>query len=583
MEPRDRDHPRGGAAAIKRLALYARVSTDEQAEKYGLAGQVHELRKHAAATGGTVVGEFVDDGYSGATLDRPQLEALRALVRTRAVDVVLIHAPDRLSRDLAHQLLLLKEIEKVARVEFLHGAAGDTVHGRLLRNVQGVIAEYEREIIRDRTMRGRREKARRGLWVGSRRPYGYVFNPAAPGTLCVHEEEAATVRMIFRWLVEDRRSVRGIVAELRALGVKPQRGRAWGNSSVRRILTEERYIGRAYFNRRHVVDHERSGKRTAVELRPRDEWIPVAIPALVDEALFARAEAQLMRNRAVLVGRPSTRFYLLSGLLRCGRCGRRFGGQPERDRIVYRCAGRDRLTADVPCRRRVDGALLEQLVWDTVADVLRRPEVVLRRLRAYQATLGAREVEVRSEAEVVRRELSAIEVQQMRLLDLYQDGFAVDDLRRRLAELSARREHLRARLTAIEAATAHADAATADEAAVLRACATFQRGLDRLTPTQRREVLQALLDTCVVDEGRVELRGWLPAGELSATPSSSVRPAPARRCSHGDCPASCRRSRPRKPSKCPRSGARPDCSEPTPGWCAPGRSARRITRSRSQA
>jgi site-specific DNA recombinase len=174
-----------------RAAIYARVSTEEQGEKFGLTSQLTELRALAGERGYTVLAgsEFVDDGISGATLERPGLERLREAARLAQIQRLLILDPDR------HQLLLLDEFKRHGvTVEFLRGSSEDTAEGRLLLNVQGVIAEYEREKIQPRTLRGKREKARRGLVVASF-PYGYRPNPAAPGRLLVYEPEATVVRM----------------------------------------------------------------------------------------------------------------------------------------------------------------------------------------------------------------------------------------------------------------------------------------------------------------------------------------------------------------------------------------------------
>ena len=152
------------------VALYARVSTEEQAKKYGLIGQLRELRDYAATCGYRIAYEFVDDGVSGATLDRPGLERLRAVVRDRGVQVVVIHDPDRLARRLALQLLLDDEFRRAGvRLEFVTVRTDGTAEGDLLLNVKGVVAEYERLKIRERTMRGRREKALRGKVRSGRR------------------------------------------------------------------------------------------------------------------------------------------------------------------------------------------------------------------------------------------------------------------------------------------------------------------------------------------------------------------------------------------------------------------------------
>src|SRR5262245_53921962 len=218
-----------------RAGIYARVSTEEQAEKFGLSSQLTELRTAAAARGYTLLeaAVFVDDGYSGASLDRPALRRLREAAAAGAVDIVLIHDPDRLARRLAHQLVLLDELERRrVRVEFLTTPREDTPESRLLLNVRGVIAEYEREKIRERTSRGRREKARRGLVVSGTYAYGYRPDPQAPARLLVHEDEAGVVRMVYRWLIDEERSLRSITLELRRLGIRPKRGGRWAFSSV---------------------------------------------------------------------------------------------------------------------------------------------------------------------------------------------------------------------------------------------------------------------------------------------------------------------------------------------------------------
>ena len=174
-----------------RCALYARVSTDEQAERYGLSSQLTELRALADRRGYAVVGEFIDDGWSGATLDRPRLTALRTLVRARGTDVILAHASDRLARDLGDLLVLRVEIRQAAaRIEYVSHSPDETPEGELREQMLGAIAQYERAKIRERTSRGRREQARQGRRPGGRAPFGYLLDPQAPSRLTIDEREA---------------------------------------------------------------------------------------------------------------------------------------------------------------------------------------------------------------------------------------------------------------------------------------------------------------------------------------------------------------------------------------------------------
>jgi site-specific DNA recombinase len=504
-----------------RAVLYARVSTEEQAQKYGLKGQVRELRAHATEKGYEVIGEFVDEGHSGAILDRPALARVRELVRARGVDVVLAHDPDRIARRLVLQAILHEEFSR-CQVQLLYVTTplDGTPEGKMFMQFKGVIAEYEREKIRERTMRGRREKARQGRYSGPP-PFGYRVDPDHRGALLVDEEEAALVRMVYRWLVEERRSIRAITHELRALGVRPRRGRRWAKSSVAKLLTDERYVGRAYFNRRRVSLDPETGKPDGVRYRSREEWITVPVPALLEDGLFAQAQAQLARNRDVLAGRPPTRIYLLQGLARCGRCGRRMSGETHRGTTVYRCKGRDAIDYDaVRCRRWVSGRRVETVVWSTVAGVIRNPQVLRPRLEAYRARVGARNVEIASRGEVLRRQLAQSRRAVERLLDLYVDGrLTKSAFAERHAPLARQQAELEADLAAMGERLQETQAQATESEAIERACALAARGLDKLTAEGRQGLLKALLDACVIHDDRVEIQGVLPTSE-SSNPSA---------------------------------------------------------------
>lgn len=153
-----------------RAAVYARVSTDKQAEKYGIPSQTEALRERCLERDWTLVLDgdrdaFVDDGYSGAELDRPALNRLRQAAREGRVDVVLVYDPDRLSRKLYHQMILAEEFEKQGiKLEFITQDMGTSPEDKMFFNMRGLVSEYEREKIRERTMRGSREKAKQGRW-----------------------------------------------------------------------------------------------------------------------------------------------------------------------------------------------------------------------------------------------------------------------------------------------------------------------------------------------------------------------------------------------------------------------------------
>jgi site-specific DNA recombinase len=464
------------------IGIYARVSTEDQAERYGLAAQLRELRAKA----GSPALEFVDDGVSGATLERPGLARLREAARRGQLGRLLILDPDRLSRRLVHQLLLLDELQRHGvAVEFLRGSTEDTAEGRLLLNVQGVIAEYEREKIRERTLRGKREKALRGLVIGQV-PYGARVADAASGTVLIDDQEAAIVRMIYRWLVDEQRSLATIAEELTALGIRPRRARVWAKTSIRRILSDPFYRGAAYFNRR-----QRQGSRLV--WRPADDWIAVPVPPIVSAELWQQAQAQLQVNARHLVGQPGRRYvYLLRGLIRCKRCGRAYHGQLHHGTPIYRCGGARRPVAGVRCRnRRWTAHALETQVWAAVAAAIKHPE----RLRAGAEALrvGDRVVAIKSELEALRAELAKLDRQEQRLLDLYlDDGLTVPGLQARLDAFRDQKVTLAARISTAEGGLADHEALAASQRAAAAFCRRLRAGIDHLSLDGQQRVLRAL-------------------------------------------------------------------------------------------
>jgi site-specific DNA recombinase len=236
-----------------RAAIYARVSTDRQGRQQTIDSQVDALRTWAATNSHELAQDHVytDEGYSGSRLDRPGLDGLRDAASQGDFDVVAVLSPDRLARKYAYQVLLLEELKKAGcEVVFLHRALTDDPQDQLLLQIQGAVAEYERAVLAERFRRGKLLKARQGIWLGGKAPYGYRYVPkrdGVPGYLVVDEDEAAVVRLLFSWLVEERMTTRQIVKRLNAGPWIPRSGhRPWSPSVVHHVLYDETYAGTAY-------------------------------------------------------------------------------------------------------------------------------------------------------------------------------------------------------------------------------------------------------------------------------------------------------------------------------------------------
>src|SRR3954471_4598368 len=317
------------------VAVYVRVSTQRQAQS--IEQQLDRLRAHLREQGVELASEgvFRDDGYSGATLNRPGLDRLRDAARAGEVDRVLVTDPDRLARNYVQLMVLLGELEHAGcEVAFLDRPMGREPQDQLLLQIRGAVAEYERTLIAERMRRGRQAKLRAGcLLPWTRPPYGYRLDPGRPrdpAGVTLEPAEAAVVRELFAGYLEGHASLFGLAKRLQGLGVPSPRGRPrWSPATLRGLLTNPTYTGQVYAGRwrarapriRRSATHPIGRPSDSSVPVPPAEWLPVAsVPALVSEEQFARVQAKLARNRA-LARRHNTRHaYLLRALVSCGVC-----------------------------------------------------------------------------------------------------------------------------------------------------------------------------------------------------------------------------------------------------------------------
>lgn len=398
-------------------ALYARVSSESQARDNTIASQVAALRERIAAENFQLEPDhsFVDEGYSGSILSRPALERLRDAVAGGHIERIYVHAPDRLARRYAHQVLLIDEFRRAgAEVVFLNRPIGGTAEDDLLLQVQGVIAEYERAKILERSRRGRRHAARSGsVSALTGAPFGYRYVSRSEGggvaRFDVVEDEARIVRLIFAWIGLDRMSLREVCRRLQQMGCQARRGSTfWYASTIRSMLDNPAYVGRATFGRSrflpprprlrpirgHLQPSPRATSRVPV---PREEWIEIPVPPLVDPTVFDVVRTQLEENRRRKRHQKFGKCWLLQGLTVCRNCGYAYYGKtaprsrkydPTNILRYYRCIGADgyRFNGKAVCNNGpVRSDQLEQIVWDQVRALLEEPHRVADEYRGRMA------------------------------------------------------------------------------------------------------------------------------------------------------------------------------------------------------
>ncbi len=293
--------------ARRSVALYARVSTERQERERTIGSQVEALQARAAAEGWAVEMSCADDGHYGARLDRPGLDQVRDAAAAGRIDAVVALCPDRLARNYVHQALVLEELARFGvRVIFVEGGHAADPQGRLLAQIQAVVAEFERTKIVDRNRRGKLWRARQGEVVSGAVPYGYRKVRVAagqPGRVEVCEQEATIVRQASGWHANDGLSIRQIAIRLIEAQIPSPKGKhIWRPATVDALLRQEAYAGTLYYNRRITrADGPRLPRYSAehqplTQSRPREEWIGIAVPTLVNLDTWSRSQAQHSRN-----------------------------------------------------------------------------------------------------------------------------------------------------------------------------------------------------------------------------------------------------------------------------------------------
>jgi site-specific DNA recombinase len=270
-------------AAGMRLAIYTRVSTEEQREGQTIDSQIAELERFSREKGWLIVQSYQDAGWSGGVMERPELDRLRDDAQKGLFEAVLINDVDRLARDVAHLGVIKRDLEKKGiKVIFRKLPSDASPTYNLMVNILGSFAEFEREMISDRTRRGRRHKVEvRKQYLGGNTAYGYRYLPkdrlaGTEGSLLIAPEEAAVVRQMFEWVDQDGLSARQVLNRLNELKIPPKKRAAkWGKSSVLRILRSETYAGIWHYNKfqgcepKDPANSPRYRKRSKCSLRMR--------------------------------------------------------------------------------------------------------------------------------------------------------------------------------------------------------------------------------------------------------------------------------------------------------------------------
>ena len=541
---------------MKVAAIYARVSSEQQKEENTIASQTAALIGFARDEGYSVPDEWVfeDQGYSGASLVRPGLERMRDLAAEGQIQAVLIYSPDRLSRKYAYQVLLCEEFARGGvEVRFVNAPRTATAEDQLMLQFQGMIAEYERAQILERSRRGKLHRARQGeVSVLGGAPYGYLYvkkSDHAAAYYQVIEAETEVVRLVYDVYTVQGLSIGAITNLLndRKIPTRKMTTR-WERSTVWAMLRNPAYKGTACFGKTTIAPRQRITRpvrqrggiverNSANHEQPRADWIEIPVPAIISETTFSLAEERLRTNKARSPRRtvgPS----VVQSLVSCSRCGYALYRTSTRSTVrlisYYRCLGSDawrRPGGPVCDTRPIRQELLDTIVWEEVVRLIEKPGLIQIELDR-RLELARHADPTKRRVDTLQRELVRVQKSIERLVTAYQEELvSLEDLRERSPPLRQREQAIRNELQSI------ADQVT-DRATYLRLAETLSAFLGRLRSSaetidtlERQKIVRLLVKDVLVSDDSIVIRHSIPvAPEPPAgdNPPRSDRSNPAR-------------------------------------------------------
>ncbi|MBI3681122.1 MAG: recombinase family protein [Acidobacteria bacterium] len=505
------------------VAVYMRVSTEEQRERQSIATQRDFGERYCQLHSLAVHKVYADDGVSGTVPleDRPEGSQILQDARHGKFDQLLVYKLDRLGRDTRLILNAVADLEKhgVRIRSMTEEFDTGTATGRLMLTLLSGFASHEREVIRERSVAGTNRVAEAGAWMGGIVPYGYrkvgekrdahlmISEEAIPGLAM---SEAEVIREVFRMAAVERKSCPVIVSRLNDLRIpcayvrddrlflrgkrKQRTSGIWRAGRIRGLITNKTYMGVHEFGKRSVSE------------RP---VISRAVPAIVTEATWKKAQETLQAN-FLFSPRSAKNQYLLRGLIKCGLCGLTYVGiaanRPNGKReFYYRCNGAHSpsvYSALGRCQSKaVRGDHLEQQVWSDVETFLRNPEPVLQQLHARLESDAQGSDQIRKQVTRLEGLLAQKATERSRVVALYRRGRLTDaDLDTQMDEIGKEEGALEAQIAELSGRIAGADSIGATISSAQTLLESLRKRLDEpISWEQKRRLIEVLVAGIRVD------------------------------------------------------------------------------------
>ena len=491
-----------------KVALYARVSSDKQDVDLSISAQLKNMREYATRNGYMVVREFVDEAESGRTASRPAFREMVSMARhsPRPFDAVLVWKYSRFARSREDSIVYKTMLRKSGiQVISITEPFEDTPTGRLLEAMIESLDEFYSANLGEEIVRGLRESASRGFYLHSRPPYGYRKVKVKDGgkerpRLEIEPYQAKIVASIFNSIIEGK-GLKEIVKELNHNGVPSPDGKTWGKTTLHKILTNEAYTGTSVWGR--------TSKRNLEPVRVEDAW-----PVIIDRETFNTVRGKLSsRSPARLNPRQLSSRYLLSGLARCGHCGKSLVGQEAKGgRFSYYVCGTLLKKGAGSCDARyLNSRKFEELVIDKIKEHILTEENLRELARLVNEEMDASVVKYREELDIISAGITGINSRLERLYDALETGkIELDDLSPRIRQLRQQQQQLQARKWELEALLADRHMELADLEMVARCVDDLRNLLEESSIAERKSFIRSFVREIKVTGDEVLLTYTMP-------------------------------------------------------------------------
>ena len=491
-----------------RAIAYARVSSDRQDVDLSISAQIKALREYAAKHGHEVVREYVDEAESGRTSQRPAfMEMVAAAKRKdRAFDLILVWKYSRFARNREDSIVFKAMLRKSGvQVLSINEPTDNSPTGKLLEAMIESLDEFYSANLGEEVTRGMRESASRGFWVSPRTPYGYRRVKVADGgkqriKLEPEPGKADVVRRLFDEVVRGK-GLMDIARGLNKDGIAGPRGKGWGKTSVYQTLTNEVYTGTLVWGR--------TSSRKLPPVRVGGAW-----PAIVSQETFEAAQKALSeRAPKVVHPRRTSSRYLLSGLARCGHCGKALVGQDAKGgKFAYYVCGTLLKKGPKTCPAKyLSAPKFEALVIEKVKESILTEDNLREMVRLVNEEMDSTCSEYRGKLETASAGIGDVNQRLERLYDALETGkVTMDDLSPRIQELRERQKQLNAAKWELEALLADRHLEMADEKTVRRFIEELRALLSESPLAERRSFIRGFVGEVKVTGDQVVLTYTLP-------------------------------------------------------------------------